>query len=152
MTRKEIRFFWEGIQAIITDDLDRKLAYAIARNRSRLRSVVEAIEEASKPVPAFEKKRVELAREMAQKDGSGNPIMMPDQKSFVVADMVTFNEKLETIRKSTKQTARDKQVEKFMEEKEEVDIYQVPFELFPDTIRPDIMEALLPMVEEEEKD
>jgi len=152
MTRKKIRFFWEGIQAIITDDLDRKLAYAIARNRSRLRSVVEAIEEASKPVPAFEKKRVELAREMAQKDGSGNPIMMPDQKSFVVADMVTFNEKLETIRKSTKQTARDKQVEKFMEEKEEVDIYQVPFELFPDTIRPDIMEALLPMVEEEEKD
>jgi len=147
MTRNEIREMWNGLQTITTDEVPRKFAYAIARNRSKLRKIVEDIIETTKPLDEFEEKRIALAKKMAKKDPDGEPIMLPNNQGYFVPDLGKFNRELEKVKEETGQDKRDTEVETLLKSKEEIELYVIPFEMMPETFRSDIMEALLPMLD-----
>jgi hypothetical protein len=84
---------------------------------------------------------------MAKKDGNGEPMLMADQKSFLVPDMAAFDRQLEELKKEVGQDKREEEIEKLLDMKEELDVYMVTFATLPEKMRPDILEAILPMVE-----
>lgn len=149
MKKKEIMAFWQGLTEISKQgDHPRQFAYAIARNMGKLRDIVAALEDACKPIDVFEKQRVALAEAMSKKDADGNPVSLPNNQGVVIANMLAFNKALEDLRETTGQAERDKEIEEMMSTEERVDVYMVPYKLVPEMVRPDILEALMPMIEE----
>lgn len=149
LTNRDIRNFWDGLQMLSqAGEHPVKFAYAISRNRAKLRRIIESLNESMKPVEGFDEKRIELAKEMAKKDDKGDPILMADQKSYLVPDMAAFDRKLEELKRSMEQDKREKDIEKLLDMKEELDVYMIPFATLPEKMRPDILEAILPMVDD----
>lgn len=151
--RKELVMeLWQGLARLAGGDHKIKFAYGIARNREKLRKYVAAISEATAPLPAFESKRIDLARELcAKKPETNEPIILPDGQ-YVIQDMARFTSELEKIRKETKQDERDAAVKELLAEDEEIDLYMVPFEMLPESIPPVVLQAILPMVLEPMQD
>ena len=153
MKKKDIRDFYGGLNAISNQgEQHRRFAYAIARNLAKTRGIMVALEEATKPVDGFDEKRIELAKEMSQKDDNGNPVELPGGLGLRIADMAAFNRKLEALREETGQKKKDEEIKELYEEEEEVDIYMVDYDLLPEKINPGVLSLLMPMVREPSDD
>ena len=149
MKKKEIVAFWHGLNAASAkQDLHRRLAYGIGRNIGKLRTIIAALEESSKPLDEFEEQRLELANKMAKKDADGNPESLPGNQGVVIANMIEFNKRLDVIREETGQKAKDTEIEEMMEAEEEVDVYMVPYKCLPKTVSGSFIDPIMPMIEE----
>lgn len=148
MTKREVRSFFTALQALANADYSVKFAYAVARNRKSSRKIFDSIQEVVKPDEKFDKERVEIAKGMAKKDPEGNPIMLPNNQGYFVPDLPGFEERIVALKKETGQDKRDEEVEELLDEEENIEVYMVAFENLPETIRPDLLEAIMPMVKE----
>jgi len=149
MKKKEIRAFWQGLNSISGQgDQHRRLAYGIARNIGKLKNVLVAMEEASKPLEEFEEKRLELAQKMSKKDDNGDPVSLPGGQGVVITNMIEFNKKVDALRKETGQDAKDKEIEEMMEADEEVDVYMVPYKCLPKRVNTALIAPIMHMIEE----
>jgi hypothetical protein len=148
LKKREIQAFWNGLQSMSQGEQHRRFAYGVARNIAKLRSVIETLVEATKPIEEYDERRIALAREMARKDEKGEPIQLPGNQGIVISDPALFNEKIKVLKEETGQDKRDKEVEELMESTEEIDVYMVDFDLIPEKIRSDLLEAIMPMIRE----
>jgi len=149
-TRREILVLWKAIEAVTASDQPIKFAYALARNRSKLRRVVQDIRDAAKPLDEYEQARIALAREMARKGADNKPIVNPATQMYLIADMAAFDERLKTLKAETGQDKREREIEELLDGEETIRVYTVTADALPDSIRPDVLEGLLPMIEEAE--
>jgi len=134
-----------------------KFAYAIAKNRTKIQDEINALAEARKPLDEVDKKRLELCRELCDKDEHGKPITeseeIPGGKRTVfkgIAGNEEFDKRLEKIREPYNDKLEE--LEKLTNEEceKKYDFHMIPLDLFPDKITPALMQALLPMIKDEE--
>jgi len=146
--KKEIQSFWRGLNAVSQGEHHRMFAYAVGRNLQKLRPIVRLLEDETRPLEEFEKKSLELARAMAKKDESGEPVQLPGNIGLAIADPPAFNAAIKNLRESTGQDKRDEEIKELLESEEEVDIYQIDFDKVPETMKGAVLEALMPMIRE----
>lgn len=147
ITKKQAMELWKGLTSMAGAEHRVKLSYAIARNRETMRKVVEAIQEATKPIQEYEDARIALVQECCARKPDGEPIILPDGQN-IIPDMASFTKKLTEIKKKTGQDKKEEEVEALLEETEEIQIHQVDFEILPETIRPDVLGQIMLMVRE----
>jgi hypothetical protein len=128
--------------------LDKRLVYAVVKNRSRLEPIVQAMMEMQRPSEAlleFEKERLVLAKSHARKDANGIPVTANGE--FVVQDAVAFGNAFASLKAEygdelgRRQESQRKIREKLNEE-EDADLCLISFEFLPATIPIAIYEKL----------
>lgn len=146
MTNEKIEALWQGVNALAQKDVGVKLAFALAKNRSKLRTFMKALDESRRPAEGFEDGIRDLQRDMATKRDDGSPVGMPNGQ-LVIADQVKFLERVEELKAATGQDKREEEVAALMKDESEIDLHLVAADTLPAEIRPDVLETLLPMID-----
>ena len=133
-----------------------RYVYALVMARKKLQPMAEAIEEMVKPperVQQYEQQRQVLCQDMALKDDQGKPRISPEQHFMIdPLKQSEFNEKLGKLHKEYQpdidayQTAAS-ETNKFLLEATDIEgLPQIPFSALGNSISMDHMEALLPIL------
>lgn len=143
-----------NLWAVLTDlqkvKANVKFSYAIAKNRMKITSEVEAIQEALKPAADFmkyENARLKLAQEYADKDDEGR--VKIDGGNFSITENLTkFNEKLDALKAEHKeaidvQEAKADEIDALLKESFEFKPHMIKFENFPEEIEPQVFEVFM---------
>lgn len=134
-----------------------RFAYAVAKNLNHLKSEIQALEAAVKPLPGFEAydtARVELAKSHAQKDEKGEPIVKGNQ--FVIEDLDAFNKALEELKAEHKETLDIRQTQideyiKLLKEDAAITLHKVKLEDVPKEVTVNQMMAIQEFIEQWKK-
>jgi len=135
-----------------------KFAYAVSRNISKLKSEVTALQKGFSLKPdfeAYENERQPLAEKYAVKvDGKPQQKVEGGVSKFVIKDQRAFDSKFKTLKKKHKKAIdnREKQLKEFqllLEEKVEIELYQVMLKDVPEGISAKQMSSILPIVVED---
>ena len=130
------------------------LPNAVTKNLQKIRCELEALQEAVKPGETFiefDKKRVDLCREHAEKDDKGNPVIINSE--FLIKDKQTFDTNLENLRNEYYDVCniREKQIkeyEQLLEESCELSFYKIIKEDLPENITAEQMIGIIEIVED----
>lgn len=155
MKNKELFTLSQGIQTAgaLTGV---KLAYALAVNLKKVGEEIEALQAGIQPseeVTAFEKARVDLCGNHAQKDEDGEAII--EDGSFVIEDVKVFNKALSALRSEYSEAleAQVKAQEEYkvlLEEDSSIVLTKVSLEAFPEEVTAAQMSQLMSMVKDED--
>jgi len=144
MKKQEVLNLFNGLQAV-SNLPGAKWSYAVARNITKLRPEVEALQKAFTPSEEFnvyDQKRIELAQKYSVKEkGVPKTVKVGMSEEYLIADKDKFNKELFKLQETYKKTLdeRKKQVDDFneiLEEKIEVELYMVDSEYIPEAITP----------------
>jgi len=133
-----------------------KFAYGITKNKKIIDREIEDIKESITPSPEFaefEKARVELCKEYAEKDEKGefkvenNEYVLPEDKKE------EFEIRLKALREQHKEAieGREKQnedFEAFQKEESKVEFYKIKLKDVPEDISAEEMQAIDELIEE----
>ena len=149
--RGEVKVLFATIQKLLnsTEKTNSKFAYALAKNKSRLREEIESLQEAEKPIAEFENKRVELCKQYALKNKDGNPVL-EDNVYKGVAESFEFQQKFESLKE--KYELPLSQMEKLYTEEVEVDFYLIDKAELPEIIIPAEVDILFPLIKDSEEE
>ena len=156
ITRQELFELWYGLPAL-ANLRGFKLGYAIARTKAKLKIEIEVLQEVLKPAPAFEeyeKRRMELCRKFAQKDGQGNPMIQGNE--FVFGDnRGAFDTEMVPLQEEYAQAIEDrkKQTEDYvagLKEPLTVEVHTVALEDVPEDVTVSQVEVLIRLIKAEE--
>jgi len=152
MKKSELEVMALAMAQISVEKVPVKLAYAIAKNRGKIKEEMLALEAARQPLKEFEEKRIELCRELCDKDANGKPIMEEKEgmagraKSFKgIAGNDEFQRRLDVLKKSYKKVFDELEAIE-NQEADEVNFHMVDIETLPNEIQPGVLEALMPMI------
>ena len=132
-----------------------KFAYAVNRNIKQLQTEIDAVQKAIEPTSefsAFEKERVKVAEEYAEKDGKGKPKVENGQ--YVFGDKLDeYQKRYDKLIEEHKPAvdAREKQIEdvnKLLDEEVEVNLYKIPLASVPEGITTAEMNKIMPIIDE----
>lgn len=157
MKNEELGVLLQGINAVGSLK-GLKFAYAIAKNKKAVTSEVEILQESIKPSEGFakyDKERMELCKELADKDDKGNP-KMANNEFVIVANKEDFDIRVKALRERNKDVIdeRDKQLKEFNELlKAESDFkpFKIDFEDVPQDITADAMSKIAELINEPKK-
>lgn len=145
-----------GIMNVLSEEkTTAKGAYGIAKNKKIAEAEVKAIQEAQQKVEMpekfneFDKKRIELCEEVADKDEDGKPIKINNGQQFSISQekQEEFAEKLKALREEYKEAIeqKDKIEQDFIDllsEEIEVEFHKVMIDDLPNNITANQIEAL----------
>lgn len=145
-----------GIMNVLSEEkTTAKGAYGIAKNKKIAESEVKAIQEAQQKVMMpekfneFDKKRIELCEEVADKDEDGKPIKINNGQQFSISEerQDEFSEKLKALREEYKEAIeqKDKIEQDFIDllsEEIEVEFHRIMIDDLPNNITANQIEAL----------
>ncbi len=130
-------------------------AHCLVKNRRRL--LLEEIEPMTIRIDTagfpleYGKARTELIRKAAVKDEKGEPVtkpgLVPGQIQYIIADGAALQHSIEELDKQFREQLEE--TKRFLDEEVEFEFYRIPLEQFPLEIAGPIMEALLPLVQED---
>jgi len=157
MKKSELEAMYMAMAQVANVTVSPKFAYAIAKNRSKIEDEVKALQEARKPLAEFDKKRIDLCREMCDKDENGKPMTetkeIPGGKMTVfqgISGNEEYNKKLEELKEPYGEQFRE--VEEL--ENKDCDEYKwhmIDLEQFPKEITSAVMMALMPLIREQDE-
>jgi len=149
----------QAIEAIRSrTDLNKKFSYALIKTKAQIQSIFDAVAEMEKLPPEiqeFEKERIEAARRFAKRKDNGD--IDADGVVIRLDNPQAYNEAVESLRIKyngaiVAHEKSQQEVAEYLKREDKVEVHKVPFDLFPDTISPEILEALEPMIEERKDD
>ena len=131
-----------------------KFAYVIAKNKNILKGEIDSLQESvkmSEQYLVYEKKRVELCRELARKDKDGKPMMIGSK--FDIEDKAAFDKTLKKLQDGypAEIKEREKQLENFeklCKEEIKIDLHKMKQEDLPEDITPSQIEGIIEIIEE----
>lgn len=131
-----------------------KFAYAVVKTKGLIQTEVAALEAAKRPSPeliTFDRERLELCKRHCSRDEHGNPVMTAENTFAEMGPL--FQKELDELIEANKETIdqHEKQLEDFaalVAEDITLDIYKTKLEDVPDSIDGEILEKLMPMIEE----
>lgn len=134
--------------------LSKRLMYALVITKNSIKSEIEAVaamEEQTPGIQEFESKRVNLAKAYAIKDANGDPISTNNTYQIVNENISSFNDRFSELKEKYKDhldkwEISKKEIDSKLKEKVDVNVYQVPIDLLPDTIPMSIFEKLTPIL------
>lgn len=136
-----------------------KFSYAVARNIELLKPEVTALQKAidiSSEYKEYDAKRIELCKQYANKDDSGEVILLnkgkPDEK-FDIKDQKAFDLELDKLNKENQAVidARTKQIKDFselLEEDKEIAFYKCNLKDVPEEITTNELRSIIDIIEE----
>ena len=110
---EKLQSVYQGIEAV-SGLKGVRFAYAMARNKSALKKELETLQEAVKASDKFaeyDKKRIELCEQYADKDEKDKPKLENNEYVFSKANKVKFDKELDAFRKGYKQTLDDRKAQ-----------------------------------------
>lgn len=160
ITNREVQQMWRTINAIMPLESSPKFSYTLVVMRKRIVPVIEALAAAQAPPDAYteyDKKRLELCRERAEKDDKGKPQMAPGESGaleYVIQDMEAFNAEVEAMKVSDAHreaveayTKQLEDYEKLRDEEADVALMGLRFEDIPEGVTTAHMMGLQPLLE-----
>ena len=172
MKNKELQFLLQGIESC-SELKGIKFAYSLAKNKKAIEKEMDALQEAiapSKEFAEYDKKRIELCNQHAEKDETGKAKMevvgysivggqKKEESEFVFTEenRKIFRKELEVLRKEYKEVmaARDKQIEefnKFLEKENDFKPYVIAYKDIPEDITSGMMNSIIELVGEPVKE
>jgi len=151
LTNKQVRIMWEIFGRMSGKTLNRKLAFAIAKNKSHIEHIVKALDEVRKPAEEyreFESKRYDVVKEYGKRDKEGNlKIINGIEYEIDPKKRKEFDEKVEALKEEYKEVIErtETQVKEYadvLDEKVEVDLHFINEDLLPEEITPAEIEGL----------
>lgn len=144
-----------------------RFAYSMARNRLALKRELETLQEAIKASDKFaeyDKKRIELCEQHADKDEKNKPKMINvgtekaprEEFVFSKANKVKFDKEVDVLQKENKAILdeRDAQLKEFAEllkKESEFKPYMIAYEAIPEDISSSQLSGIIDLVEEPKK-
>jgi len=134
-------------------DLSKRLSYALVRTKSSIKPVFDAVAEMEKLSPEmeeFERQRVDALRRFAKRKENGDievngTTVLLDNSQGYIEELHSLQNKYKTALATFEKSQSE--VRTYINEEDNVEIYKVPFEIFPETISPEILEGLEPMID-----
>jgi hypothetical protein len=129
-----------------------KFAYAISKNITILEREIKALNKLSEPSPEFmeyDKKRLSVCSEFADKDKNGNPVIQ--QGNFLISERSKFDKAMAKLKKEHKEAYDNhaKKLEEFdelMEEEANIELFKVSLEVVPDDINGEVLHSIMPII------
>ncbi len=130
-----------------------KFAYAIAKNRNAIKAEIAVLQETikfSEKFTEYDKKRIELCENYADKNDKGKAVMTNNE--YVITDKIKFNKEIKTLQKEYSQPIKEReaQVKEFsaLLQKESVfKPYMIAYEDVPADITAEAMNKIIELVE-----
>jgi len=130
--------------------LGRKFSYFITRNNIKLKDEVEALKEIMAPsekYQEFDKKRAEIASNMADKDDKGKPIIVNNSYQ-IIENQSKFDKTISDLRTEYKEAIEEfektaKVYNEILKETVPFEPYAIGIDNLPDELEPEIMEILV---------
>jgi len=156
MNKQDILDLYNGLQAV-SNLPGAKWAYAVARNITKLRPEIEALQKAftaGKEFLDYNKKRMDLAKKYAVKvDGKPKTIKVGSTEEYLIDDEAKFNRELDKLKKKYKKAIEERQKEvddfnEILKEEIEIDLYMINSDYIPEGITPAQVSAIMPVIDE----
>jgi hypothetical protein len=152
MNKKDIATIWDVITKLNYERANPKFTYAISKNKKILLPLMKEIEEAKTRSPeyvAYDAERLELCKNMAEKDDKGEPII--EDGNYKIADSEAFDKEYELLQEKHKEMFEKEEenkvkFEKMLEEEVEIDLYTVKVDYAPEEIPIKFMDILMDVI------
>jgi len=156
--KKELITIWNTLEGLKGTQYSRKFSYGIVRNKKILRDEVESLQEAQTPADeyiAYEKERIALCEEYADKDETGKAVQVKGQYYFS-EENPKFKELMKALVDKNKQVLEDavkkeKEFLDILEETVDLPIYKMALDVFPESIDIAVLEVLEVFIKEEDE-
>lgn len=148
LTHQEAFDLTKGCMLLIKSGMPYKsgFQYAINKNFRALKPEFESINKELEVKKPFEKDRIALCKEYAEKDPKGNPIMVAGNYRIPQNIEEEWNKKLDELKEKYKLAI--KEAEDFMKQAIELEIHKVPLDEVPDILS-NVFELIFPMIDGE---
>lgn len=149
--RGDLFVLWHVLEGLKMKVVNAKFSYFVAINRKRIKSEIEALneaKEASEAFKAYDEKRALLAQNMADKDPSTKQPIIKNGQYSMEENKKEFDLKLESLKNQFAEVIeeRNKQIDSFKElldEEVEFKGHSISLSNLPDDIDPTTMEVFL---------
>lgn len=155
--KKELLNIWNILHQFPTSDLYHpKFVYGISKNKKRMQSEIESLQELFKDEPTYieyDRERVRMCQSMCDKDDKNAPIII--NNSYQITEKKSeFNDAMDKLKEKYKDAiekneAKVKEIENILDEDIEIDFYLIDIGYFPNGISIDHMDYLSYLVNEE---
>lgn len=164
LAREQVVAIYGILKNLGQEKISAKGAFAIVKNKDLAEREVKQIEEAQQKLVTpelkdklmeYDKRRIEECRLLADKDDKGIPIIENNLFKLSPESRTLLAEKIQNLHNEYKETftqkeSIDKEFEEVLKEEIEIGFHKIKIEDFPAKISPAEMEALVPLVWEEE--
>ena len=131
-----------------------KFLYAVAKNKVKISRECKALRESIQPSEEYVKydnERLEICRNLAEKDKDGNPVMIGN--SFKDSNQKKFDKELTKIRKNYNGAIEERKkeledFEKFLDDKTDIELHLVKTENVPEGINAEQMSNLIEIIDD----
>lgn len=139
--RKDLLELWKLINNLRGTQYNIKFSYFLAKNRKRIQSEVEILDETVKPSDAYtiyDNERASTANRFSDKDPDGKPVIV-NSNYMITEKLEEFNKEINNLKEKHKNVIdeRDKQNEdydKLLDEEVEFDGYAIKMCEMPDRL------------------
>lgn len=151
MTNRELFAFQQALE-LVSDLPGCKFAYAVAKNKAKISSIIETLYKAKRhpKEEEFEKRRVEICEKHCDRDGDGNPVL--EHNAFQgLHDNADFDTDIDKLREEFKEVMdhRHKEAEAYevkLNEEAKFDIHKIFFDAISENITANQIMGILPMI------
>jgi len=136
----------DGVFKHFGENVPSGFSYALSKNGRALKNEARDVQkEKDTKLGEYEKKRIKICEEHAQKDKSGGSVKDPNTGNFLINPILqtTFNNLIAKLKEENKKALEE--YEKFLETETELELHLVTRKDFP-PMPPGVMNNLLPMV------
>jgi hypothetical protein len=129
----------------IEKTLPSQLSYWLSRIKDRLAVIIRKVEAARRPLDELDKELIRYITDHADKDPDGRPLVVELPGGSRAYKGIKENDP-EIVAFKSKRDGLADNLEKLMEEEIELELFSIPFKLFPKEINPQIMDAVVLLV------
>lgn len=148
--RKDLLELWKLIDDLKGTKYNIKFSYFLAKNRRKIQSEVESLDESVKPseeYKIYDAERANLANRFSDKDSDDRPIIV-NSNYMITEKLAEFNKEIDTLKEKYKKVIneRDEQIEgynKMLDEKVEFDGHTIKISEMPDQLDAASLEILM---------
>ncbi len=149
VTRNDIKLIWNVMQIVGEKPASKRFSLGLTKNKRRMKEELEVIKETEKGLTDFEDKRLQLCGKYVARHPDGTPIIENNEYKGV-ASSPAFRIDLAELRKKYEKDITE--VSEIMNEKIEIDFYQITYKDVPDIIKPGEYDALDVMITDPEEE
>lgn len=161
ITRKDAVEFYSKLQNLKSGEYNKFLLYAIMKNKIELKKIFDEVVDKERLLSSspellnFEQERIQIVKEFAKKDESGQPIIIDNRFDVPEESTAEIQSKLMELRKKYKDAFEKnrndvEEYEKYIAEEIEYQETKTAFKNLPENLTSEIFDVLIKISDEPE--
>lgn len=161
VTRKEAVEFYSKLQNLKSGEYNKFLLYAIMKNKIELKKIFDEVADKERLLSSppellnFEQERIQIVKEFAKKDESGQPIIIDNRFDVPEESAAEIQSKLMELREKYKDAFEKnrndvEEYEKYIAEEIEYQETKTAFKNLPENITSEIFDVLIKISDDPE--